>query len=754
MDIETNTQTQVAVQQTTIEQQLNNNFKIVLTEFYDADIMDSMLHDTTGQFSKRDLNNLSKYKKSRKGGNEVETIYHYGKGCEEQQIGRLYVRNCEGLQGFSFDIRNPLLEKHYWDVDMENCHYVLICKIGEKLGINVDNIKKYINNRDVELEKVSKNRKFAKTAFLKALYGNDITQYNEFYDDEDHIVEGDRTLIGNIANEINTIIDVMYSNDTYLNFKKFVKAKRCKNLKFSFLAYILQTEERKCLIELMNFMKSKNRNVDILIHDGCEIRKLQEETEFPIELLRECETYLLEKTNYNHKLVIKPLKHNYKIKEQAENPENPDIVFRKLSPEFEKTHCKIVDSSIYIKEYDDKVIIFSKEKIKTSYEHIECGKIKGIPQSFINKWINCNNGIRQYDTMDIYPNINECPEKCYNLWRPFTFQLYNSEYESNIDACNVMFNHIKILCNNDDITYNYFIKWIAHMMKYPNKKSTTPTLISAQGAGKGTLLKLLTIILGENKVLETSDPSRDVWGNFNDMMKNYYLINLNELSKRDTMDSESKIKTLQTDPTITISSKGINQYKIKSYHHFIITSNNDNPIKSTKDDRRNFIIRSSDEKKGDTAYFELLNSYMNDINIIRTIVDKFLSIEVNENFGSEPFPITKYQQELQQVERKPIDLFLENYVITHILHETITSTPTTLLNSYKTWCVNNGFNSEGINVQKFGLTLHTLFNDNERDNYILKKRTNKGQELQLNITNLKTKYNISDEEEEQVEIEM
>jgi len=156
----------------------------------------------------------------------------------------------------------------------------------------------------------------------------------------------------------------------------------------------------------------------------------------------------------------------------------------------------------------------------------------------------------------------------------------------------------------------------------PGKKSIMITMISKEGAGKGKLMKLLTLMFGNKKVLETSDPSRDVWGNFNGIMTNTFFVNLNELSKKDTLEAEGKFKALITDPTLNINNKGINQISIQSYHRFIITTNKEDPIKTTNDDRRNLIIRCSDEKRGE-EYFNKINEYLDDINVIRSCYDFF-----------------------------------------------------------------------------------------------------------------------------------
>lgn len=68
---------------------------------------------------------------------------------------------------------------------------------------------------------------------------------------------------------------------------------------------------------------------------------------------------------------------------------------------------------------------------------------------------------------------------------------YVTQYEKKEAEKNEILNHFKILCGNNIAVYDYFIKWIAQMIQYPAVKSICPTLISKQGAGKGTLLKLM-----------------------------------------------------------------------------------------------------------------------------------------------------------------------------------------------------------------------------------------------------------------------
>ena len=58
--------------------------------------------------------------------------------------------------------------------------------------------------------------------------------------------------------------------------------------------------------------------------------------------------------------------------------------------------------------------------------------------------------------------------------------------------------------------------------------------------------------MGDNKVLESQTPDRDVWGNFNGLMANAFLVAVDELEKQKAKDSMAQIKGLITEPTLPI----------------------------------------------------------------------------------------------------------------------------------------------------------------------------------------------------------
>ena len=222
----------------------------------------------------------------------------------------------------------------------------------------------------------------------------------------------------------------------------------------------------------------------------------------------------------------------------------------------------------------------SKPQIVTAYENMiyekevvsQDGGVKTVESNFIGDWLRNNPSQLCYEDIGCYPDSKLCPNNHFNTWKPFDMERV-TEYEPKPDSLKIIRNHILILCGNDLSVATYFEAWIAQMIQYPAVKSVCPVLISKEGAGKGTLMRLLEKMLGKSKVFETATPSRDIWGDFNGRMASTFLVNLNELSKKETCESEGRIKALITDPRLTINNKGVNIKQHNPVFNFAKSSN-------------------------------------------------------------------------------------------------------------------------------------------------------------------------------------
>jgi hypothetical protein len=299
----------MATTQPTTELDVTQDFQLVKTESYNADIMEKILRDK--RFAAKDLRHLSAYKKQRTHANQKEVVYHYARGMEKLKMGRLYARNNLGLQAFPHDIRNPLLSDNYVEIDMENAHYKFMVKLADNYNLKNDALKYYVNNRKACLDRVCSDRKLAKTTYLMTGYGGNAKLYSEFYENDTATPEGDLSQVYECKNEISFLVNAIWNDPKYKDIKKLACIKAKPQPIFSLFALVLQTEECTCLRIIDSYLKSKNRDMDIYIHDGGAVRKLPNEVDFPVSLLRGAEKVVYSETGHKITLAVKLLEHNF-----------------------------------------------------------------------------------------------------------------------------------------------------------------------------------------------------------------------------------------------------------------------------------------------------------------------------------------------------------------------------------------------------------------------------------------------------------
>lgn len=289
----------------------NPDVHIVKHEMWDADVMDAILSRGAEMgFATKDLRFLSNYKKARHSPGKNEVVYHFAKATEKDKLGRLYVRGMEGLQSFPHDIRNPLLQKHYWEIDMENAHYWLMRQLAREWKMDATHVGEYVENRRQWLEETDDNIRVAKTAFLKVAYGSAVL---EFYPQFKDMLPKNTTHLLKVEEEVKALRDMCWAKHTQFHKHAAIKAKR--DPKASLFALILQNIERNCLVEMDAFLQTKGRFVDVYIHDAGGVRKEPSETAFPVALLRETEAHIKTTTGYDVRLVSKGFQHGFKMPE-------------------------------------------------------------------------------------------------------------------------------------------------------------------------------------------------------------------------------------------------------------------------------------------------------------------------------------------------------------------------------------------------------------------------------------------------------
>lgn len=563
---------------------------------------------------------LSSYSKHRLTGGKISTIYKLADNCVEHQIGRIYPIDQLSMSGMRFDVRNPLGAKNYFDIDMENAHYRIALKYCKDNGLPHENIEKYVNNRDAMLKAVSSSRKKAKTEFLKILYGGDIKLYKSEYNE----AEGDVTVEGynilkSLQSEVVILMEIIWSKNSHLYNLKVGSEKKPLNklplhkAKATMMSLIFQTEERKILMFIDAFMKTKGRSMDVFIHDGGYIRKQEGETSFPTELLVECSKSIQEVLNYDIPLAQKPI-----VYEATEFVTKNDYYANKKI-EIEQRYAQVGGDFIEIMEDEEPRMISCKDlKIffkMYNYQELNFETNKMVKKYFFDTWTD-DATHRTYSRMDFIPDRHNCPADVYNLFTGFKAEKLIGSYEYNEDILEPIFRHLEILSENN---LEWILQWFAWKIQRPHQKVKVLPLFrdvekfleKCGGTGKTTFIEWFgSEILGDKYFLSIHN-NEDLYNSFNGQFEGKLLINLEEAEGSSHHKHDNVLKARTTATKINVNKKNINAYKVNDYADIIANTNTKNPFKINLSNRRIIPFDVATTYRDDKQYFDKLFACLN-----------------------------------------------------------------------------------------------------------------------------------------------
>ena len=105
----------------------------------------------------------------------------------------------------------------------------------------------------------------------------------------------------------------------------------------------------------------------------------------------------------------------------------------------------------------------------------------------------------------------------------------------------------------------------------------------------------------------------------------------------------------------------------------MVTTNKTDPVRIKPDNRRFFVIRSSDELIGDEnkPYFTALHKLINDVNVVKTCYEYFINLKGLEHFMAIPVPVTEYQTDMQESAISPVRKWLYDFVCEKITEKDV-----------------------------------------------------------------------------------
>ena len=212
-------------------------------------------------------------------------------------------------------IRNSIMPKNIKDIDMINCHPVILLNLCQKNKVKCNILKNYVENRNLILESFGNNRKTVKELFLTILNGG----FKNIYSEDSKI----NNYLKLLENEIIKIQKCFYSKD-----KRYLE--KDYNYLGKNLSRIILEKENQILQTMINYFVSKRVKIFTLEYDGLKIYTDDKSKHFSINDL---EKIIFKNTEINMKLSFKEIVDSFPefgIRVSTNNIINENIIENKI----------------------------------------------------------------------------------------------------------------------------------------------------------------------------------------------------------------------------------------------------------------------------------------------------------------------------------------------------------------------------------------------------------------------------------------
>jgi hypothetical protein len=237
------------------------------------------------------------------------------------------------------------------------------------------------------------------------------------------------------------------------------------------------------------------------------------------------------------------------------------------------------------------------DDITTLYQHIGVRRTDDKrPITAIEAWKSWKQR-KYYAGVGMYPGEAKVPSGYLNLWQGFAIEPKAGDWS-------LFREHLhKCVCGGDDVEFAFLMDWLSHAVQKPHEKPGSAIVLKseAKGSGKSMLIKFMRDIFGAHAMgVSKAD---HVTGNFNAHLQRTIILGVEEAVWAGNKSAEGAIKSLITEPFITIEQKGLDAIEAVNYTRLIFTSNEHWVIPVGTTERRFLVLQVENPRANDPKYF-------------------------------------------------------------------------------------------------------------------------------------------------------
>lgn len=577
---------------------------------------------------------LAKQLYARSNGQDIKVVYKFAKG---ETSGRRFA--AVSMQGMQRELRHTIAHEFYNDLDIVNCHPVILSQLCKKYKIESKCLDKYVRHR----EKFLRDNNLTKTDIVSFVNGGfRISVAVDNWTSETH-------KFFNESKKIRSAVCDLFPAEFAEQTKKNKLRKKDWNHDGTFVNKMLTEYEDKILMCIADGLFSEDgKKNGVLCFDGIMVPK---SVKIDFEDL---EKRVLDRLNFEIKLKVKPMNEGFTITpEMLETVADLSDVFdfsyfrskvKTITTEKEllKLNREIIEwmnsqyqiikdtksytlqvfpgdtcphtgfvSRKYCSKFADslKKVDFANKHLTTPPIEIEKDGKKTTTTVTIKPYEMWNKSpLRlEYDGIEFNPvkyykekkamfkDDRSCPS--FNKFHGLAIEKKQAvAHGKALDESHGFFQHIKKRwCLNNKEVYEYVLNWFAHCIQRPGiKMKSAMVLKSAERSGKGIIVQIIAQLLGDTYFFQPGDAD-EVLGNFNSSMEGILMLFLDEMVWGGDKDKAGTLKKLVSEAKGSLKVKFLSNRKISQLFNLIIASNEAWVVPAGKTSTRWVILQLDDE---------------------------------------------------------------------------------------------------------------------------------------------------------------
>ena len=651
-------------------------------------------------------------------------------------FGRVYAKSPYGSIGnLPREIRGTLANDYYIDIDINNCHPVLLVQLCDKYGIECSELRKYVNNRDEYLHRIINEynctRDDAKVLFLELMYGGSYDSWAKSINTTKSAPVWLLSLINNIKKVYPKLLEHYQAEINLL--AEYGKPEKEYNREAAIVSWILQDTECQILNVMIEYLSRYGKSVSncVLCFDGFMMLK----DKYTPKLLVDLEAEVKKKTNFIIKLSTKPFT-TIELPE-CDNIDDDDYT----APVTENFDLDVFNTCSYkswnaMKEYFERFACYNEDGDNIAFYNADKGEIEFItnkarrdrfancfdhinlkdnkdnsPTNFIDNWMKCINRKRSHKINCIpysgtFKLDRWCVNGTINTFKGFN-KLIDIVDESHREDFNNFYNNyfLKLLfnlCEQNDEYSKWVLQFFAQMVQHPEERVRRALIfVGNQGDGKNVILETIVKVLGDQLFNSSSKP-KDYFGDIACAHFNKILVNLDESRKSGNLDLEGMIKEFVTKAVINVRQMYKDTFTADNYARLVVTTNNSAalPIDFNSGDRRFVIFRTNNPYKSVNSdeYIQFWNEYIDFINqdwFPGLMYEQLMKVDISDWNQNKEIRSKQYE-DTREMCGNSVDWFF-NDMCFKIYDKAINNKTkpccirsSDLYDDYKEWCSDNG----------------------------------------------------------------